>query len=170
MYDFEISTELVTNREFKDFIDAGGYENPNYWHSDGWIWLQQNNRGSPLYWEKRESKWFVYTLNGLEKLQMDAPVMHVNYYEAAAYAEFRKCRLATEFEWEASCNVFKWGLAWEWTNSAYLPYPNFSKADGAIGEYNGKFMVNQMVLRGASIATPTGHSRKTYRNFWHPHI
>ncbi|MEA0971572.1 putative EgtB-like ergothioneine biosynthesis domain protein [Candidatus Megaera venefica] len=101
---------------------------------------------------------------------MKAPVTHVNFYEASAYAEFRKMRLATEFEWEIGATMFKWGDRWEWTNSAYLPYPGFTKADGAIGEYNGKFMVNQMVLRGSSIATSKDHERITYRNFFHPHL
>ena len=101
-------------------------------------------------------------------LNADAPVCHVSYYEAAAFAEWRGKRLPTEFEWEIASEKFDWGLRWEWTNSAYLPYPNFTKAAGAVGEYNGKFMINQMVLRGASIATPEGHSRPTYRNFFHP--
>jgi hypothetical protein len=101
---------------------------------------------------------------------MEAPVCHISYYEAAAFAEWKQMRLPTEFEWEAASDKFDWGLRWEWTNSAYLPYPGFKKAAGAVGEYNGKFMVNQMVLRGASVATPEGHSRPTYRNFFHPHL
>ncbi|MFT3744420.1 MAG: SUMF1/EgtB/PvdO family nonheme iron enzyme [Pyrinomonadaceae bacterium] len=100
----------------------------------------------------------------------EAPVCHVSFYEASAFAEWKGMRLPTEFEWEVANDGFSWGKRWEWTNSAYLPYPGFAKAAGAVGEYNGKFMVNQMVLRGASIATPEGHSRPTYRNFFHPHL
>jgi formylglycine-generating enzyme required for sulfatase activity len=106
----------------------------------------------------------------LRTIKADAPVCHVSLYEAAAFAEWKGARLPTEFEWEAANEEFGWGLRWEWTNSAYLPYPNFSKPPGAVGEYNGKFMINQMVLRGASVATPAGHSRPTYRNFFHPHL
>ena len=106
-------------------------------------------------------------LQPLDRLQ---PVCHISYYEAAAYAAWKGCRLPTEWEWEAASGEFSWGKRWEWTESAYLPYPGFKKAPGAIGEYNGKFMVSQMVLRGASVATPAAHSRKTYRNFFHPHL
>jgi formylglycine-generating enzyme required for sulfatase activity len=123
-----------------------------------------------LYWHKIDGEWFNYTLAGSKKVVRDAPVCHISYYEASAFAEWRETRLPTEFEWEAASDRFNWGLRWEWTNSAYLPYPGFSKADGAVGEYNGKFMINQMVLRGASVVTPAGHSRKTYRNFFHAHL
>jgi formylglycine-generating enzyme required for sulfatase activity len=109
-------------------------------------------------------------LNGLQLLDLNEPVCHVNYYEANAFAEWKKMRLPTEFEWEAAADHFNWGKRWEWTESAYLPYPGFSKAAGAIGEYNGKFMVNQMVLRGASEVTSPGHSRITYRNFFQPNL
>ena len=105
---------------------------------------------------------------GLRPVEPDQPVCHVNYYEAAAFASWKGYRLPTEWEWEAASPRFEWGKRWEWTESAYLPYPGFKKAGGAIGEYNGKFMVSQMVLRGASVATPAGHSRPTYRNFFHP--
>jgi formylglycine-generating enzyme required for sulfatase activity len=116
----------------------------------------------------RDNSWFHYTLAGLRPLPLDAPVCHVSFYEAAAFAEWKGSRLPTEFEWEAASGRFDWGQRWEWTTSAYLPYPGFKKPSGAVGEYNGKFMVNQWVLRGASVVTPPGHSRSTYRNFFHP--
>ncbi len=168
--DFEIGTEFVTNSEFLDFVDDGGYSDHRLWHSEGWDWVNQNHVESPLHWHKKDGGWFHFTLGGLRKLPMNAPVCHVSYYEASAFAEWRKMRLPTEFEWEAASEKLDWGLRWEWTNSAYLPYPGFKKTTGAVGEYNGKFMINQMVLRGASVATPEGHSRPTYRNFFHPHL
>ena len=168
--DFEIATRLVTNLEFLEFIQDGGYRDHRLWHSEGWDWVNQNEVDSPLYWHDRDGEWFHFTLAGLRPLPLDAPVCHISFYEAAAYAEWREMRLPTEFEWEAASDNFEWGLRWEWTNSAYLPYPGFKKATGAVGEYNGKFMINQMVLRGASVATPEGHSRPTYRNFFHPHL
>lgn len=168
--DFSISSQLVTNAEFIEFIDAGGYNDFRLWHSDGWDWVNQNNIESPLYWRHRAGGWWHYTLGGLRKLLLDAPVCHVSFYEAAAFAEWKGARLPTEFEWEAASDRFDWGKRWEWTNSAFLPYPGYKKAAGAVGEYNGKFMINQMVLRGASVMTPPGHSRKTYRNFFHPHL
>ena len=168
--DFEISDRLVTNGEFIDFMDAGGYDDPMLWHSDGWDWLKQNDVASPLYWHHDNSGWRHYTLAGLRDLPFDAPVTHVSYYEAAAYAEWKGCRLPTEFEWEIASSQLDWGKRWEWTNSAYLPYPGFKKAAGAVGEYNGKFMINQMVLRGASAVTPAGHCRPSYRNFFNPHL
>ena len=167
---FEIRNSLVTNREFIEFIDARGYRDPLIWHSEGWDWVNQNRIEAPLYWHRRDDGWYNYTLAGLRKLEPDAPVCHVSYYEASAFAEWKGMRLPTEFEWEAASDRFDWGLRWEWTNSAYLAYPGFKKPAGAVGEYNGKFMINQMVLRGASVATPPGHSRKTYRNFFHPHL
>ena len=117
-----------------------------------------------------EGDWYYYQLTGLQKVDLHAPLGHISYYEAFAYAEFRGLRLPTEFEWEAAQGAFSWGERWEWTASAYTPYPGFSKAPGALGEYNGKFMVSQHVLRGASIATPDNHSRPTYRNFFHPNL
>jgi ergothioneine biosynthesis protein EgtB len=167
---YEISDSLVTNREFIEFIDDGAYEDPLLWHSEGWDWVNENKVRSPLYWHERDGEWLNYTLGGLVKLSPDAPVCHISFYEASAFAEWSGKRLPTEFEWEAASDKFDWGLRWEWTNSAYLPYPGFRKPAGAVGEYNGKFMINQMVLRGASVATPPGHSRKTYRNFFHPHL
>ncbi|MGB7203485.1 MAG: ergothioneine biosynthesis protein EgtB [Pyrinomonadaceae bacterium] len=168
--DFQIADRLVTNAELAEFIEAGGYRDHRLWHSEGWDWLRQNNVSSPLYWHFRDGEWLQFTLGGLRPVTMNAPVCHVSFYEAAAFAEWKGMRLPTEFEWETANSKFDWGKRWEWTNSAYLPYPGFKKATGALGEYNGKFMVNQMVLRGASVATPEGHSRPTYRNFFHPHL
>lgn len=167
---FSIAQSLVTNAEFLIFIADGGYRDFRLWHSEGWDWVNQNKIEAPLYWHKLDGEWFNFTLAGLRKVEPDAPLCHVSYYEAAAFAEWSGLRLPTEFEWEAAGDKFEWGLRWEWTNSGYLPYPNFKKSDGAVGEYNGKFMINQMVLRGASVATPPGHSRRTYRNFFHPHL
>jgi ergothioneine biosynthesis protein EgtB len=168
--DFSISNRLVTNAEFLDFIKDGGYKDHRLWHSEGWDWVNREGINAPLYWHNRDGEWHHFTLGGLRKLPMDSPVCHVSLYEASAFAEWKGMRLPTEFEWEAANSQFHWGLRWEWTNSAYLPYPGFLKPDGAVGEYNGKFMMNQMVLRGASVATPEGHSRPTYRNFFHPHL
>ena len=167
---FEIRNTLVTNREYIEFIDDGGYRDHRLWHSEGWDWVNQNRAATPLYWHDRDGEWFNYTLGGLKPVELDAPVCHISWYEATAFGEWKGLRLPTEFEWESSCDKFDWGLRWEWTHSAYLPYPGFKKPDGAVGEYNGKFMINQMVLRGASVVTPPGHSRKTYRNFFHPHL
>jgi len=166
--DYEIAGSLVTNEEFIAFIQAGGYENFIYWHAEGWDWVKNNQIKSPLYWHMIDGKWYQYTLAGLRPLDMKASLCHISYYEAVAYAAWKGMRLPTELEWEAASAKFGWGKRWEWTESAYLPYPGFKKAEGAIGEYNGKFMVSQMVLRGASVATPAGHSRNTYRNFFHP--
>ena len=168
--DFSISNRLVTNSEYLEFINEGGYKDHRLWHSEGWDWVNREGITSPHYWHNRYDEWHHFTLGGLRKLPPDAPVCHVSLYEASAFAEWKGCRLPTELEWEAANEKFDWGLRWEWTNSAYLPYPGFSKPEGAVGEYNGKFMMNQMVLRGASIATPEGHSRPTYRNFFHPHL
>ena len=170
LHDFSISKTLVSNTEFIEFIRAGGYENFNFWHAEGWDWVKNNSISAPMYWHLIDGKWFNYTLAGLLPIDLTAPVSHVSYYEAYAFASWKGMRLPTEFEWEIAAEHFNWGERWEWTESAYLPYPGFSKAPGAIGEYNGKFMVNQKVLRGASIATPENHSRITYRNFFHPHL
>ena len=168
--DFSVSDRLVTNAEFVEFIEDDCYADFRLWHSDGWDWVNQNQIEAPLYWHKETGEWEHFTLGGLRKLPPEAPVCHVSFYEAAAYAEWKGMRLPTEFEWEAACSKFDWGKRWEWTNSAYLPYPGFKKAAGAVGEYNGKFMINQMVLRGASVVTPAGHSRPSYRNFFHPYL
>jgi ergothioneine biosynthesis protein EgtB len=167
---FSISNKLTTNGEYLEFMEADGYKDVLLWHSEAWEWLKTDEISAPLYWHKVDGVWYQYTFGGLKKLDKNAPLSHVSYYEAAAFAQWKKMRLPTEFEWEAAQSKFEWGKRWEWTESAYLPYPNFTKPEGALGEYNGKFMVNQMVLRGASIATSESHSRKTYRNFFHPHL
>ena len=149
---------------------SGGYTRWDYWHSDGWAWVKENDIRSPLYWHFLDGSWFWYTLGGMEKVEEYEPVTHVSFYEASAFASWKGVRLPTEFEWEAAADSFSWGQRWEHTNSAYLAYPGYVKPDGAVGEYNGKFMVNTMVLRGASIVTPPNHSRKTYRNFFYPHV
>ncbi|MEO6219114.1 MAG: ergothioneine biosynthesis protein EgtB [Ginsengibacter sp.] len=168
--DFSISTTLVSNSEFLEFMEAGGYKNFNYWHAEGWDWVKNNNIISPLYWHIIDNEWHHYTYEGLKPLNLEEELCHISFYEAAAYASWKGMRLPTEFEWEIAAQQFDWGSRWEWTESAYLPYPGFTKAPGAIGEYNGKFMVNQKVLRGASDVTSPGHSRITYRNFFHPHL
>ncbi len=165
--DFKISRKLVTNREYLEFMNEGGYEDFRFWHSEGWEWVKQRQTHAPLYWHYIDDQWQYYTFRGLERISEQEPVCHVNFYEAAAFAAWKGARLPTEAEWEIASSSFKWGERWEWTESAYLPYPGFSKSPGAIGEYNGKFMVNQMVLRGASEVTATGHSRPSYRNFFH---
>ncbi|WP_274476009.1 ergothioneine biosynthesis protein EgtB [Mangrovimonas aestuarii] len=170
IHPFSISNRLVTNGEFIEFIESGAYNDFNLWHAEGWDFIKGNNIKAPLYWYNKDGEWFYYDYKGLEQVDKKLPVMHVSYYEAFAYAQFRGMRLPTEFEWEVASGQFNWGQLWEWTSSAYQPYPNFKTADGALGEYNGKFMVNQQVLRGASIATPKGHRRVTYRNFFHPHL
>ncbi|EOZ95163.1 hypothetical protein A33Q_3368 [Indibacter alkaliphilus LW1] len=164
---FEIAENLVTNGEFLEFMEAGGYQDFNYWLSEGWDYINKEDITAPLYWHKHKGEWYNYTLKGFEKLDLSLPVQHISFYEAYAYAEWKGLRLPTEFEWEVAADKLNWGQLWEWTYSAYLPYPGFEKAPGALGEYNGKFMSNQNVLRGASVATPKGHSRKTYRNFFH---
>jgi ergothioneine biosynthesis protein EgtB len=168
--EFQISTNLVTNGEYLEFIGSGGYRNFTWWHAEGWDWVKNQGAGAPLYWHFIDGRWQYYTMAGLRPVNPEQPVCHINYYEAAAYAAWKGCRLPTESEWEAASGRITWGKRWEWTESAYLPYPGFAKAPGAIGEYNGKFMVSQMVLRGASVATPAGHSRPTYRNFFHPSL
>lgn len=168
--DFEISDGLVTNADYLEFMKAGGYEDFRHWHADGWNWVKENNVKSPLYWHKIDDQWMHYTLSGLKEVDPDEELCHISFYEASAYASWKGMRLPTEQEWEVASPNFKWGKRWEWTNSAYLPYPGFKKEPGAVGEYNGKFMINQMVLRGASVATPQGHSRNTYRNFFQPDL
>jgi len=163
---FSISNKLVTNLEYLAFMEDGGYKKFDLWHAEGWDWINQNSIKAPLYWHQIEGAWHNYTLDGLQKIDLDVPVTHISYFEAYAFAQWKNCRLPTEFEWEVASPNFNWGKRWEWTESAYLPYPNYAKAAGALGEYNGKFMVNQKVLRGSSIATPTKHARYTYRNFF----
>ncbi|CAN5368531.1 ergothioneine biosynthesis protein EgtB [soil metagenome] len=168
--DAAVSKSLVTNGEFLEFINAGGYKNFNFWHAEGWDWVKVNSVNAPMYWHFIDNEWYYYSYAGLQKINMQEPVCHVSFYEASAYAAWKGLRLPTEFEWEVAAENFEWGSRWEWTESAYLPYPGFFKAPGAIGEYNGKFMVNQKVLRGSSEVTSPGHSRITYRNFFHPHL
>ena len=165
---FEIAKHHVTNGDFLNFMEDGGYSNSQFWLDDAWAWIQKEEISKPLYWKKKDNEWHQYTLSGLQKLNKEAVLAHVSFYEASAFAQWAGYRLPTEFEWEVASDYFNWGNRWEWTNSAYLPYPNFKKADGAVGEYNGKFMINLMVLRGASNATSKDHSRATYRNFFMP--
>jgi ergothioneine biosynthesis protein EgtB len=170
LQDYAISKVLVTNAEYLAFMEAGGYSDFRHWHAEGWDWVKTNQVTAPLYWHHLDGKWQHYTWQGLQPVSPDAPVCHISYYEAAAYAAWKGLRLPTEFEWEAAAPQLSWGQRWEWTESAYLPYPGFTKAPGAIGEYNGKFMISQMVLRGGSEVTPPNHSRITYRNFFHPSL
>jgi ergothioneine biosynthesis protein EgtB len=166
----ELASRLVNNGEYAAFIDAGGYRDPALWLSEGWDWLQAQGREHPLYWRRGAQGWNEFTLGGLQPLDGHAAVAHVSYYEADAYARWAQARLPTEAEWEHAAGHP--GLqqmndtCWQWTASAYLPYPGFRASAGAVGEYNGKFMVNQMVLRGGSVATPRSHVRASYRNFF----
>ena len=168
--DFAISDRLVTNGEFLAFMDDGSYEDFKHWHSDGWQWVRDNKVQAPMYWHKVDGTWHYYTLKGLTVVEPKMPLCHISYYEAFAFAEWKGMRLPTEAEWEVASDRFQWGQRWEWTNSAYLAYPGYKRVPGALGEYNGKFMVNQMVLRGASVATAPDHSRASYRNFCQPEL
>lgn len=167
-----IARRLVTNAEWLEFVGAGGYTMPSLWLSDGWATVQTEGWEAPGYWCRHDDGWFSMTLAGLRPVDPEAPVCHVSYYEADAFARFAGKHLPSEAEWEVAARKGllhdAFGTAWQWTRSAYLPYPGFRAAEGALGEYNGKFMVNQMVLRGSSLATPTGHERVTYRNFFYP--
>lgn len=167
---FSISNKLVTNKEYLEFIEAGGYEDVLLWHAEGWDWKNTQEINTPMYWHEIDGNWHQYTLQGLKEIDPEAPVCHISYFEAFAYSQWKGMRLPTEFEWEVSQNKFKWGSRWEWTESSYSPYPGFKTAPGALGEYNGKFMVNQKVLRGGSVATPPNHTRHTYRNFFQPNL
>jgi len=169
----DMMSRMVTNGEYLEFINDGGYQNVRYWLSEGWEWRNSAQAEHPLYWYKRHGDWHFYHLDGLKKLDLSLPLMHISYYEADAFARWKGLRLPTEFEWETAARLFPssfTNIVWEWTKSAYSSYPGFATEEGTIGEYNGKFMVNQMVLRGGSIATPEGHSRESYRNFFHPQM
>jgi ergothioneine biosynthesis protein EgtB len=168
-----VATQPVTCGEYLEFIEAGGYRRPEFWLSDGWAAVQRDGWSAPLYWTARGDGWRVFRLNGEGALDLAEPVQHVSHYEASAYAAWRGRRLPTEFEWETAVTLhgadrMGVGEVWEWTSSAYSPFPGFRTAPGAVGEYNGKFMSGQMVLRGGSWATPADHSRPTYRNFFPP--
>ena len=194
--DFALATLPVTNAQWRAFIDDGGYRNPALWLSDGWQTVQREAWDAPLYWERRDDQWWRMTLHGMAELDMHAPVSHISYFEADAFARWAGKRLPTEFEWEIAArdalphghfadSVWldplpdavvpnarlrqMFGEVWEWTASPYVSYPGFRPAAGAVGEYNGKFMCGQFVLRGGSCATPVGHIRATYRNFFYPH-
>jgi dimethylhistidine N-methyltransferase len=191
---YRLAERLVTNGEWLEFIEAGGYRDPALWLSDGWQCATAQAWAAPLYWEERDGAWFQMTLAGLQPLDLEAPVAHVSFYEAEAFARWRGKRLPSEAEWENAARGLDpregnfvesgalrplppsapgsrqmFGDVWEWTASAYAPYPGYRAADGAVGEYNGKFMINQMVLRGGSCATPASHMRASYRNFFYPH-
>jgi ergothioneine biosynthesis protein EgtB len=167
---FSLASALVTNEEYATFIDAGGYEDSSLWLSEGWDWVQTQKLSAPMYWHRDAKGWQEFTLSGLRPLEPYWPAFHLSYFEAAAYAQYAGARLPTEAEWEHAAQTHPlgqmFGVAWQWTSSSYAPYPGFATAPGAIGEYNGKFMVNQYVLRGSSLATPVRHSRATYRNFF----
>jgi ergothioneine biosynthesis protein EgtB len=170
LHPFELATGLVTNGDWQAFVDDGGYRRPELWLSDGWATVRTQGWQVPLYWSTDGSTEF--TLAGRVPLDPTAPVSHVSYYEADAYANWCGGRLPLEAEWETMAAAGHLdavdGQVWQWTGSAYLPYPGFGAAAGAVGEYNGKFMVNQHVLRGSSCYTPDGHARVTYRNFFPP--
>lgn len=194
---YKIQDRLITAGEYIEFIEAGGYEDFNHWLMEGFEWAKGQKVKAPFYWFKEKGVWMHYTLAGLEPVNPQEPVTHINYYEADAFAKWKGKRLPTEFEWEIACNKYEpevpesanlldernfrpmprsgkstqfFGDVWEWTSSAYAPYPYYKKVDGALGEYNGKFMVNQMVLRGGSFATMKNHIRASYRNFFHPNL
>jgi ergothioneine biosynthesis protein EgtB len=167
-----IAVGLVTNAQWLQFISDGGYRTPTLWLSDGWAAVEAEGWGAPGYWHERDGAWFTLTLAGRRPVEPAAAVCHVSYYEADAFARWAGKDLPTEAQWEVAADAGliddAFGTVWQWTRSAYLPYPGYRAADGALGEYNGKFMINQMVLRGSSHATPPGHARASYRNFFPP--
>ncbi|TVR36704.1 MAG: ergothioneine biosynthesis protein EgtB [Balneolaceae bacterium] len=195
IHPFNIADRLVTNGEYLAFMNDGGYSNTKWWLDEGFSTVEREEWASPLYWVIRDDEWHHYTLNGIEKLDLHEPVTHVSYYEADAYARWAGARLATEQEWEVASKSLElegpfvesgnyhpssadpdtdglkqmFGDVWQWTQCSYSPYPGYKPFPGALGEYNGKFMVNQYVLRGGSCATSKTHIRRTYRNFFHAH-
>jgi ergothioneine biosynthesis protein EgtB len=168
----KIARSLVTNREWLEFMQDGGYETTSLWLSDAWSVVQAEGWNAPAYWEEKDGAWLAFTLGGLQPVDPEAPASHISYFEADAFARWAGKHLPTEAEWEVAARHDllddAFGLVWQWTRSAYLAYPGYRAPEGAIGEYNGKFMVNQMALRGSSLATPDGHARLTYRNFFYP--
>ncbi|MBV8793028.1 MAG: ergothioneine biosynthesis protein EgtB [Pseudolabrys sp.] len=168
----KIARQLVSNAEWLEFIADKGYETPSLWLSDGWALVQAEGWQAPGCWRQADGRWQTMTLGGLQEVDLAAPVCHVSYYEADAFARWAGKHLPTEMEWEVAARAGlvadACGYLWQWTRSAYLPYPGYRAAEGALGEYNGKFMINQMVLRGSSLATPEGHERVSYRNFFYP--
>lgn len=171
---FRLADRLVTNGEWLAFIDDGGYRTPSLWLSDGWAWVQREQVSAPLYWRTTDAGWGGFTLRGPQPIDPDAPVAHVSFFEADAFASWAGARLPREAEWETVARARPdlpqlYDSRWQWTGSAYLSYPGFRAAAGAVGEYNGKFMSGQCVLRGGSCVTPQGHSRPSYRNFFYPH-
>jgi ergothioneine biosynthesis protein EgtB len=167
-----IARGLVTNADWLAFMHDDGYDRPELWLSDGWATVAAEAWCAPGYWRQRDGRWHAMTLAGLVPVDPALPVCHVSYYEADAFARWAGKALPSESEWEVAARAGEldatFGVVWQWTRSAYSPYPGFRPADGALGEYNGKFMVNQLVLRGSSCATPRGHSRASYRNFFYP--
>jgi ergothioneine biosynthesis protein EgtB len=170
---FEIASRLVNNGEYLAFIEAGGYQDPALWLAEGWDWQNTHCLHHPIYWQLNEGQWQQFTLHGWQSLDLGQPVCHLSYFEASAFAQWSGARLPTEYEWEcAALNNQQNQLyqlfdhCWQWTSSSYSAYPGFETPIGAIGEYNGKFMVNQYVLRGSSFFTPVGHARTSYRNFF----
>jgi ergothioneine biosynthesis protein EgtB len=167
-----LSPRLVRNEDWLEFMADGGYMTPTLWLSDGFAAVEAQGWNAPGYWRNIDGAWFSMTLGGLRPIDPAAPVCHVSYYEADAFARWSGKHLPAEGEWEVAAKrgaiADAFGIVWQWTRSAYSPYPGYQAAPGALGEYNGKFMVNQMVLRGSSLATPAGHSRATYRNFFYP--
>jgi len=167
---YQISSACVSNKEYLEFIEDGAYQYALLWLSEGWDWLKKNKIAMPLYWLKKDNQYFEFTLNGLQPLQADRPVLHLSYFEADAYARWKHCRLPTEAEWEVAAEQFHFpkNIGWQWTSSYYSPYPGFIPFPNKAAEYNGKFMSQQMVLRGGSAASPEHHVRYTYRNFFPP--
>ncbi|WP_371419947.1 ergothioneine biosynthesis protein EgtB [Tardiphaga sp.] len=169
----KLARNLVTNREWLAFMEAGGYEEATLWLMDGFATVAREEWQAPGHWRKVDGEWQIMTLGGLKPIDLDAPVCHVSYYECDAFARWSDKHLPTEMEWEVAARAGQlndaFGIVWQWTRSAYAAYPGYRAIEGALGEYNGKFMINQLVLRGSSLATPDNHSRVTYRNFFYPH-